>query len=112
MAVKEKIVGDVAVLTVSGKLWGGPETREVHEKVKSVIKDGLKKVVMDLSKVKWLNSQGLGMLMACLTSLRNAGGDLKIAGATEKVKSLLMITKLITIFETLETADRAVATFQ
>lgn len=111
MAVKEKIVKDVAVLMVSGKLWGGPETREVHEKVKSVITDGLKKVVIDLSKVKWLNSQGLGMLMACLTSLRNADGDLRIAGATEKVKSLFMITKLITIFETFETADRAVATF-
>lgn len=112
MAVKEKIIGNVAVLMVSGKLMGGNETREVHEKVKSLINDGLKKVVIDLSKVKWLNSQGLGMLMACFTSLRNAGGDLRIAGATDRVNSLLMITKLITIFETFETADRAVATFK
>jgi len=112
MAVKEKIIGNVTVLMVSGKLMGGNETREVHEKVKSLISDGLKKVVIDLSKVKWLNSQGLGMLMACFTSLRNAGGDLRIAGATDRVNSLLMITKLITIFETFETADRAVATFK
>jgi len=112
MAVKEKIIGNVAVLMVSGKLMGGNETREVHEKVKSLINDGLKKVVIDLSKVKWLNSQGLGMLMACFTSLRNASGDLRIAGATDRVNSLLMITKLITIFETFETADRAVATFK
>ena len=65
MALKEKIEENIAVLTVSGKLMGGDETREVHEKVKSLIADGLKKVVIDLSKVKWLNSSGLGMLISC-----------------------------------------------
>ena len=112
MAVKEKIVGDVAVLSVSGKLMGGDETKEVHEKVKSLIGDDIKKVVIDLAKVKWLNSSGLGMLISCLTSLQNAEGSLKIAGATEKVNSLFMITKLITVFDTFETVDRAVATFK
>ena len=111
MAVKEKIQGDVAVVQVSGKLMGGDETKEVHEKVKSLLADGLKKLVIDLSKVKWLNSQGLGMLISCLTSVRNAEGQLKIAGATEKVKSLFMITKLITVFDSYETTDRAIATF-
>ena len=56
MAVKEKIQGDVAVVQVSGKLMGGDETKEVHEKVKSLLADGLKKLVIDLSKVKWMNS--------------------------------------------------------
>lgn len=112
MALKEKIEENIAVLTVSGKLMGGDETREVHEKVKSLIADGLKKVVIDLSKVKWLNSSGLGMLISCLTSLSNAGGGLKIAGATDRVNSLFMITKLITVFETFETTDRAIASFK
>ena len=112
MAVKEKIIGDVAVLSVSGNLMGGNETQEIHTVVKSLIADGIKKVVIDLSKVKWLNSQGLGVLMASFTSLRNANGNLRIAGATDKVNSLLMITQLITIFDNYETVDRAVATFK
>jgi anti-sigma B factor antagonist len=111
MAVKEKIQGDVAILHLSGKLMGGNETKEVHEKVKSLLADRLKKIVIDLSKVKWLNSSGLGMLISCLTSVTNAEGKLKIAGATEKVNSLFMITKLITVFDSYETVDRAVATF-
>lgn len=111
MSVKEKITGDVAVLVVGGKLMGGIETKEVHEKVKSLITDGIKKIVIDISKVKWLNSSGLGMLISCLTSIQNSGGIFKIAGATEKVNSLFMMTKLITVFDTYESVDRATATF-
>ncbi len=111
MAVKENMVGDVAVITVSGKLMGGGETWDVHTKIKGLIENGSKKVVVDISKVKWMNSQGLGMLMSCYSSLKNAEGQLKIAGATEKVNSLFMITQMITIFDTYETADRAVASF-
>ena len=112
MAVKEKIIGNVAVLTVSGKLMGGSETKKVHTQVKNLISDGIKKVVIDLSEVKWMNSMGIGILMACSTSLRRVEGDLRMAGATGKVNSLLTITHLITIFEIFETSDRAVATFK
>jgi len=112
MSVHERIEGDVAVVTVSGKMMGGSETNEVHEKVKSLTDDGLKKIVIDLSKVKWMNSKGLGMLMACMTTVKSAEGELKLAGVVEKVKSLFMITQLIKIFETAETADRAVAGFK
>jgi anti-sigma B factor antagonist len=111
MAIKVNVTKDVAVLSVSGKLMGGRETWAVHEKVKSLIADGITRIVINLAKVKWLNSQGLGMLMASHTSLKNAKGDLKIAGATEKVNSLFMITKLITVFDTYETTDAAVAEF-
>ena len=112
MAIKEKIVGNVAVITITGNLMGGDETKEVHEKVKSLIADDIKKVVIDLSKVKWINSSGLGVLISCLTSLEKVDGALKIAGATEKVNSLFMMTKLITIFDTYETVYRATAAFK
>ncbi|NOY76511.1 MAG: STAS domain-containing protein [Calditrichaeota bacterium] len=112
MQIKEEIRGDVAILYLKGNLMGGPEGMQVHEKVKSLLNDKIKKIVIDLSKVKWMNSSGLGILMACLTSTQNAGGKMKISGATEKIKNLFMITKLITIFETFENADRAVASFQ
>lgn len=110
LAVKKKITGDVAILTISGKLMGGGETTDVHDNVKSLLTDGMKKFVIDISKIKWLNSSGLGMLISCLTSIRNAEGVLKIVGATERVNTLFMMTQLITVFETYDTVDQAVAT--
>ncbi|GBD95072.1 anti-sigma-B factor antagonist [bacterium BMS3Abin05] len=112
MQIKEEIRGNVAVLFLKGNLMGGPEGMKVHEKIKSLLTDKLKNIVIDLSKVKWMNSSGLGILMACLTSVQKAGGNLKISGTTDKIKNLFMITKLITIFETYENVDRAVARFQ
>lgn len=111
MAVKGKIVQDVAVVTVKGKMMGGRETDEVHEKVKSLLTEGHKKLVIDLSHVKWMNSKGLGMLMATYTSCQNAGAKLKIAGAVEKVNSLLMMTKLLSIFESYDNTDQAIGSY-
>jgi len=111
MRIKEKIEGDVAILSLSGKMMGGPETAELQESVKSLISDNITKVIVDLAKVKWMNSSGLGSLMGALTSMRNADGDLKLANVTEKVQSLLMITQLMTIFKTYNSVDRAVASF-
>ena len=111
MHIKEKIEGDVAILSLSGKMMGGPETQELQTHVRGLLNDKLNKVVVDLAKVKWMNSSGLGALMGSLTSMRNADGDLRIANVTEKVKSLLMITQLMTIFKTYESVDRAVASY-
>lgn len=106
-----KEIDDITVMTVKGNLMGGNETIEIHEKVKSLIEEDKKKVVIDLAHVKWMNSSGLGTLMGCLTSLKNAEGELKLSGVTEKVKSLFMITKLITLFETYDTPEEAVKAF-
>ncbi len=112
MALKEQMRGDVAVLELKGKLMGGDETSEIHAKVKELIANGAKKVVADVGRVSWMNSTGLGAMMGAMTSLRNAGGDLKLANITEKVESLFVITKLVTIFDTFETVDEAVAAFK
>lgn len=112
MAIKQSMKGDVVVLSISGNLMGGDETKEVHEKVKQLIQEGHKKFVIDLSKVKWMNSTGLGVMISCLTSVQNAQGDLKISGATEKVKSLFIMTKLITVFDAYPSVDDAVAAFK
>ena len=112
MKVKEKMEGDVAVLQLSGKLLGGPETKEIHDHIKGLVADNIKKIVVDLSRVKWMNSSGLGILMASYTTLKNAEGDLVLANITDKVNSLLMITQLMTIFKSFDTVDRAVASFK
>ena len=109
MKIKEKIERHVAILSLSGKMMGGPETTQLHDKVRGLINDKIPKVVIDLKGVKWINSSGLGILMATHTTLKNAGGELKLANVTEKVESLLMITQLMRIFDTYESIDRALA---
>lgn len=112
MAISEMKMEDVVVLSIKGKLMGGKESDEIYEKVKALFNVGRKKLVIDLSKVKWMNSQGLGVLMACLTSARNSEAEIKLAGATDKVKSILMVTKLITIFENFESVELAVKSYK
>ncbi|MBN1352594.1 STAS domain-containing protein [candidate division KSB1 bacterium] len=109
MAIKENIIDDVIILSASGKLMGGNETWEIHDKVKHLISYDFKKIVIDLSNIKWINSQGLGVLMTCVTSLKNADGAMAIAGAAERVSSLFMITRLSTVFDTYESVDEAIA---
>lgn len=109
MRIKEKIENHVAVLTLSGKMMGGPETTALHDHIRGLINDGINKVVIDLGGVKWMNSSGMGVLMACTTTLKSNDGHLVLARVSEKVNSLLMITQLITVFDTFETVERAVA---
>ena len=111
MAIKKETIDDVAVLILKGKLMGGPETSAIHETVKELVEGGTKKVVLDLTKVTWLNSTGLGMIMASSTTLGNVDGELKIAGLKDKAKGLFAIAKLDTVFKIYGTAERAAADF-
>ena len=111
MSVKEKIDGDIAIVSVSGNLMGGPETTAVHDKVREIVGKGHKKLVIDLGGVKWINSSGLGVLMGSMTTMKNAEGEMKLANVSDRIQSLFMITKLITIFETFDSTDKAIGSF-
>ena len=112
MNLKEKEINGVVVLELSGKVMGGPDANLLSEKLHELVDKKKTKVVADLSKVSWMNSSGLGILIGGLTTMRNNNGDLKLINVTERIKSLLIITKLITIFETFESIDGALASFK
>ena len=112
MNIKEKMHGDVAVVALKGNLMGEPDSTEVREKIYSLLQDDVKKIVLDLGKVKWINSSGLGALIAAMTSVKNKNGELRLANITKKVESIFMITQLIKVFKTYETVDRAVASYK
>ena len=112
MTVESKVINDVIILDINGNLIGSRETDECHMKVKGLIAEGYKHVILNLSNVKRINSLGLGMLMACYSLYHNAGGKMKIAGVTEKVNSILVVTNLITIFEQYQNIDLALKSFQ
>ncbi|MEW5702930.1 MAG: STAS domain-containing protein [Candidatus Zixiibacteriota bacterium] len=101
----------VIILEPKGKIMGGPDATLLHDQIHELIAQKKLRVVIDLSKVDWMNSTGLGILIAGLTTLRDNHGDLKLASVTEKIQSLLTITKLITVFEAYDTVDQAIASF-
>ena len=111
MKVKTKMEEDVAILTLSGNMMDPKESQTLHEKVKALVEDNVRKVVIDLKKVKWMNSSGIGVLMASWGSMSREGGFIKLANTTEKVKSLLVITQLLQFFEDYESVDDAVKSF-
>lgn len=100
------------VIKLKGNVMGGPDASQFSQELKRLIDEGKKNVVADLSSVKFMNSSGLGILISGLTTMRNAGGDMKICGATDRVESLLMVTKLITVFDNYKTQDEAVKAFE
>ncbi|MBN2410336.1 STAS domain-containing protein [candidate division KSB1 bacterium] len=111
MEMIERIENGIVVLELSGKIMGGPDAATLNEKLHDLVESGNTRVVADLSNVNWMNSSGLGILINALTTIRNAGGDLKLASITEKIKSLLKITKLLTVFSTYDNTDDAVKSF-
>lgn len=111
MKMNEKVSNDVVILELSGKIMGGPDATLLNDKLYELIEAGKTKVVADLENVNWMNSSGLGILISGLTTMRNHGGDLKLANVTDRIQSLLMITKLLTVFETFDSVNKAVASF-
>jgi len=103
--------GGIAVLEPKGKIMGGPDATMLHDKLHELIEQNKKKVIIDLSKVEWMNSTGLGILISGLTTLRNSEGELKLANVTDKIQSLLTITKLVTVFEAYDSIEEAINSF-
>ncbi|HEX9653089.1 MAG TPA: STAS domain-containing protein [bacterium] len=112
MKIKERMMGDVAVLDVSGKIMGGPpDSQEFKDTIYKYLEKGITKVVVNLADVKRMNSSGLGILIQGLTSLRNKNGNMKLAGINDAMEGILVMTKLNTIFEIFSTAEGAAQSF-
>jgi anti-sigma B factor antagonist len=112
MQIKEKVEEDVAVLTLKGELIGEPDTTDLKTKIHSLVNDDVKKVIIDLGGLKYMNSSGIGTLIATLTTMRNAGGDLRLARIGGKLMNLFVMTQLTKVFDTYETVDRALVSYK
>ena len=111
MKVKVDIRDDVAVLTVSGTLMGGPTVVPFQHYVEEVMAQGIVNVVADFSKVKWIGSTMLGVLASSLKMLRDAGGDIRLAGIAKRMESLMMVGQLSSHFRAFESVDIAIESF-
>ena len=111
MKVKTAEKYNAVVLELKGNVMGGDDTKEFNELLHKYIDEGKKNLIVDLHDVKFMNSSGLGMLIGGLTTMKKAEGNLKLANVTDKIQSLLVITKLITIFEYYNSVDEAAKSF-
>lgn len=112
MKIKEKTYGDVQVISLEGDLLGEPAVSQVQIAIRDLLEhDVKKKIVLDLAKVRCMNSSGLGILIAFLTSVKNRGGDLCLARMNDHVESLFMVTRLVRVFRMYESVKRAVSSF-
>jgi len=103
---------NIVILSPKGKIMGGPDASLLHDKLYECIEKNKKRVVIDLAGVDWMNSTGLGILISSYTTLRNHEGELKLANVTDKIRSLLTITKLVSVFESFDSVDEAVKSFK
>ena len=103
---------NAVVIKLSGNAMGGPDGAKLQETLHDLREQDKKNVVVDLSKTKFMNSSGLGMLISGMTTMRNAGGDLRLANVADRIQSLLIITKLITVFKEYDSVEEAVKSFE
>ena len=113
MALKmvDKEVGDVTVLEIEGRIVLGEESNAFREQVKNLLAAGKKKIVLNLSNVSYIDSAGLGTLVATFHSARAQGATLKLSHLGAKFKEVLQVTKLMTVFDTYENEGAAVQSF-
>ena len=97
------------MIEIHGKLIGGPENSDLfHECIMSLLEDGQKKIVVDLHRTLWANSQGIGLLIGAHTTVKGAGGDLVLARVIDRIHDVLTVTRLLLIFNTFESVEAAV----
>jgi anti-sigma B factor antagonist len=112
MQISERTIGDVVIVDVSGKITLGDGGDVVlKDKMRSLLQQGFKKVVLNLGEVSYVDSAGLGEIVQSYATVTKNGGALKLMNVTKRIKDLLSITKLLTVFECHDTEAEAVTSF-
>lgn len=111
MKLTDRIENGIVILEPKGKIMGGPDATILHDKLHELIENKQTKVIIDLADVEWMNSTGLGILISSYTTLKNNDGVLKLANITDKIQSLLTITKLVSVFDSYDSVEDALDTF-
>ena len=112
MTIQQKSIGDITVLSVRGDITiTGTGTTPLADVVRDVLARGHVRLVLDLAHVKYMDSSGLGELVQALTAAKNRGGTLKLLNVTKRLNDLLVMTKLLTVFDCFDEEAAAMASF-
>ena len=111
MQIEERMVGDVVLLDLKGKITLGEGDELLKDKVNSLVNQGHKKIILNLAGVPYIDSAGLGEVVRTYTTVSRQNGSLKLLSLTKRITDLLSITKLLTVFETYDSENDAVRSF-
>jgi anti-sigma B factor antagonist len=106
-----RTVNDIVIVDCSGRIVFGEESADLRDTVKMTITQS-KRIILNLAGVTYIDSGGLGTLVALYTTARNSGGSIKLANLTQRVGDLLQVTKLVTIFDVYESEEKAIESFR
>jgi anti-sigma B factor antagonist len=111
MKIVEREVGGVTILDLQGRILIGEGIDALRDAVGKLVESGKTKILLNLAEVPYVDSAGLGEIVRCYTTVSRKSGRLKLVNLTAKIRDLLSITKLLTVFETYDTEDQAVKSF-
>jgi anti-sigma B factor antagonist len=112
MEMTERAVGNVTVLDMSGKVTlSDGSDRTLSDKLRSLVQQNRKQLLLNLGNVSYVDSAGLGAIVHSYATVKNQGGSLKLLNVTGKLRDLLSITKLLTVFDTYEDETEAIKSF-
>jgi len=112
MDIRERAVDGVTVLYLSGKIVLGEGEVQIRDRIKDLLADGQRRILLNLADVSYIDSAGLGTLISSYATVKRENGQLKLVNLTTRVQDLLAITKLITVFETFDSESEALASFK
>jgi anti-sigma B factor antagonist len=111
MTIETRTSGPVTILDIHGKITIGEGSAEVRKMVRELLQAGKKDILLNLGDVSYVDSSGIGELVSSFTTVSNQGGQLKLLNLTKKLKELLAITKLLTVFDSYENEVEALTSF-
>jgi anti-sigma B factor antagonist len=111
LTIDTREVSHVTILDIHGRIILGPEIGTLRTAVHELVAQGKKKIILNLANVDYIDSSGVGELVASFTTVRNAGGELKLLSLTQKVQDVLHVTKLYTVFDIQDDEFTAVKSF-
>ena len=111
MNIEIRKVGDVQILDCTGQITLGEGTMAIRNRVRDIVQSGGKKIVLNLANVNYIDSSGVGELVSTYTTVANSGGKLKLLNLTKKIRELLAITKLLTVFDVSDSEQAMLASF-
>lgn len=109
--INERRVGDVTILDLKGRIRIGGTTVSLHKSIRCLIQEGKKSILLNLAGVTFIDSSGLGELVASHVSLQAKGGEIKLLQPTESLRELMSVTKLLEVFDVCENESEALAGF-
>jgi anti-sigma B factor antagonist len=111
VSFQTKTSGDVCVLSPEGKIVIGDEVAALREKIKEVLDSGCKNILVNLQNVSYIDSTGVGALVGSFTTIRNQGGQMKLSNLSQRVRDILLVTKLLTVFDVYENEAEGTKSF-